>query len=141
MGTKMIFVDTSALIAFLLKTDQAHEYAKAAFSKYNRRAYQLVTTDYVADELLTFLRCKEKLPIHDVISVFQDLSASDVQLFAVKREIFEDALVLMAKFGDHYFSFTDCISFQVMKDLKIKNVLTTDRDFEIAGFNNLLLKG
>lgn len=141
MVTNMIFVDTSALIAFLLKTDQDHEYAKIAFAKYNRRAYQLVTTDYVADELVTFLRCKEKLPIRDVISVFQDLSASDVQLFAVKREIFEDALVLMAKFGDHYFSFTDCISFQVMKDLKIKNVLTTDKDFEIAGFNNLLLKG
>ncbi|MBI5754187.1 hypothetical protein HZA40_03540 [Candidatus Peregrinibacteria bacterium] len=54
----------------------------------------------------------------------------------MKKQIFVDSGV--AAFDDQYFSCTDCVSFMVMKDLKIKDALTTDKHFTIAGFNNLL---
>lgn len=136
----MLFIDTSALFAFMVPADPDHKAARLAFQKYHTGAYKLITTDYVADELFTLLRCRAKISIKNIIAIFEDLTASSIQLFGVKREIFQDSLTLMAKYKDHYFSFTDCVSFQVMKDLKIKNVLTTDKHFSVAGFKNLLLK-
>ena len=38
------------------------------------------------------------------------------------------------------FSFTDCASFVVMKELRLRDALTTDKHFRIAGFNPLLLE-
>lgn len=140
MDTKTIFVDTSALLSLFLVKDIDHEKADFAFNKYVKAGYRLITTDYVVDELLTLLRCREKVPVSRVIDYVQDVLVSNIQLYGVTQALFQDALEIMGKYKNHYFSFTDCISFQVMKDLKIKNVLTTDKDFEIAGVNNLLLK-
>ncbi|MCU0535569.1 MAG: hypothetical protein MUD14_16890 [Hydrococcus sp. Prado102] len=39
---------------------------------------------------------------------------------------------------DKGWSLTDCISFVVMEQLKIKQAFTCDRHFEQAGFINLL---
>ena len=41
---------------------------------------------------------------------------------------------------DHEFSFTDCVSFVVMKELRLVDALATDKHFCIAGFNPLLLQ-
>jgi len=39
---------------------------------------------------------------------------------------------------DKEWGLTDCISFVVMKDRKLTDVLTTDHHFEQAGFKSLL---
>jgi len=61
-----------------------------------------------------------------------------LNVIEVGRDRFGDALILMHKFKDHFFSMTDCVSFVVMKELRIRDVFTTDKHFTIAGFNNLL---
>jgi predicted nucleic acid-binding protein len=38
----------------------------------------------------------------------------------------------------HEFSFTDCVSFVVMKELRLTDALATDNHFRIAGFDPLL---
>jgi predicted nucleic acid-binding protein len=40
--------------------------------------------------------------------------------------------------ADHDYSFTDCTSFVVMQELKIRQAVTTDRHFAEAGFEPLL---
>lgn len=140
MDIRTIFVDTSALMAFFLPLDPDNKAAVLAFKKYYCGPNKLITTDYVVDELLTLLRCREKVSVGNIVEVFKDVMLTNIQLYGVTQALFQDALEIMGKYKNHYFSFTDCISFQVMKDLKIRNVLTTDRDFEVAGFNNLLLK-
>ena len=44
----------------------------------------------------------------------------------------------MLKHLDQEFSFADCVSFVVMKELRLTDALATDTHFRIAGFNPLL---
>ena len=60
--------------------------------------------------------------------------------FLALKDQFGKALILMHKFSEHSFSMTDCMSFVMMKELKIKEAFSTDKHFSIAGFSNLLLK-
>jgi predicted nucleic acid-binding protein len=48
------------------------------------------------------------------------------------------AVSFLGKHGDHDGSFTDCVSFVVMKHLRLRRALTKDRNFEEAGFTALL---
>jgi predicted nucleic acid-binding protein len=44
---------------------------------------------------------------------------------------------LFFRYRDKEFSFTDCTSFVVMRQLKLREVLTTDHHFAQAGFITL----
>jgi uncharacterized protein len=44
---------------------------------------------------------------------------------------------LFFRYHDKDFSFTDCTSFVVMRDLKLREALTTDHHFAQAGFTVL----
>ena len=54
------------------------------------------------------------------------------------REWFDAGLELYAHCPDKGWSFTDCISFVVMKEQGLVEALTTDRHFTQAGFKALL---
>ena len=51
---------------------------------------------------------------------------------------FSAARKFMLKHLDQEFSFTDCVSFVVMKELRLSDALATDNHFRIASFNPLL---
>lgn len=53
-------------------------------------------------------------------------------------ERFHGAAALFRRHGDKEWSFTDCISFIVMRELRIRDAFTTDHHFEQAGFAALL---
>jgi predicted nucleic acid-binding protein len=40
----------------------------------------------------------------------------------------------MERYADQQVSYTDCISFRLMRDHRIDTVFTFDRHFELAGF-------
>lgn len=133
-----VFIDTSAFIAFVLDSESYHENVIALFNKCFRENVEMITTDYVLDELITFLRCREKVGMDVVLSFLKSSYSSGIKVFGISEELFGAALALMVKYRDHYFSSTDCVSFLVMRDLGIENVLTLDKDFEIAGFKKLI---
>lgn len=136
---RTVFVDTSALGALASKDEQYHMKVFEFFSeKYDPNSMRLVTTDYVLDELLTFMRCRKKQELEEVLKFVKSLFVSEIEILGIGKDLFADALTLMATFDDQYFSCTDCVSFMVMKDMKINDVIATDKHFAIAGFNNLL---
>jgi hypothetical protein len=47
----------------------------------------------------------------------------------------DKARALFFRHGDKDFSFTDCTSFVVMRELRLREALTTDRHFAQAGFS------
>src|SRR5258707_1025182 len=49
----------------------------------------------------------------------------------------EKARHLFFRYADKEFSFTDCTSFVVMQQLKLKHALTTDRHFKQMGFQTV----
>jgi predicted nucleic acid-binding protein len=56
----------------------------------------------------------------------------DAHRFAATQKVF-------LKHEDQEWSFTDCFSFQVMRQFKLRDALTKDEHFKEAGFVALLL--
>ncbi len=133
-----VFIDTSAFIAFILDREPRHQIAVDWFQKCFSDGIEMITTDYILDELLTFLRCTKKVSMEIVLSFIANSYSSGINVFGVSETLFGEAVGLMTKYKDQYFSCTDCVSFSVMREMKIIDVLTLDKHFTIAGFNNLL---
>jgi hypothetical protein len=95
-----------------------------------------VTTDFVADETLTLIRFRLGLAAAD--AWWQQVEASSrLRWERVDSDRFEKARALFFQYRDKAFSFTDCTSFAIMRELRVTHALTTDRHFRQAGFQIL----
>jgi len=132
------FVDTSGFYALLVNDDRMHARASELLGRAARSGGRFVTTDYVLDETATLLNAGgHGRPAE---AFFQAVFASracriewmDPDRFAQTRQFF-------LKHHDKSWSFTDCFSFLVMRELGLRDALTTDAHFRQAGFNPLLV--
>jgi predicted nucleic acid-binding protein len=132
-----IFIDCSAFYAVLVKRDPAHKQALASFSQLSISKRQLCTTDHVIAETLTLLRARKN---SHVCETFYNIvkSSKELEIKSTTRERFQQTVEFFLKYSDKGYSFTDCLSFIVMHDLKLTEALTTDNHFEQAGFTALL---
>ncbi len=132
-----LFVDTSGYYSILANDDDAHAKAKRVIGDAKKRKRILVTTDYVLDETATLLKARGLT--HLIGAFFSTLDESrshriewtDPDRFRSVREFF-------LKHSDKAWSFTDCLSFCVMREFKIREALSKDAHFEQAGFVALL---
>ena len=130
-------VDTSGFYAFLIKGDDAHKKAVRILREAAKAKARFVTTDYILDETATLLRARGY--DHLTPELFETIFSStacriewmDQERFTRTRRFFE-------KHEEHKWSFTDCFSFVLMKELRISKALTKDVHFNIAGFVPLL---
>ncbi len=133
----MIFLDTSAWYAIEVEDDVNHEAACKFLSKIASGKHGIsVTTDYILDETLTLLRSRRSL---SSASSFIDKikKSKSVRVFWVEEDLFEKALDMFKRSDHKSWSFTDCTSFALMKDLLIPNAFTFDRHFKEASFQIL----
>ena len=97
----------------------------------------LVTTDYIVQETATLLVARRQRRI--VEPFFErTITSQSLTTYWITPERFADARRLMRKFDDQPFSFTDCVSFVLMRDLALTEALATDSHFRTAGFIPLL---
>ena len=139
MGARDVFVDSGAFHALLVRNDPHHQNAATWLQRIQKERRGLVTTDYIVDETVTLLKARHVS--QQVPRFFEVLQKSD---FLVLEWIGEDrfftACDFLLKHSDHAWSFTDCTSFVVMKEMEICDALTADRHFHEAGFVPLLLR-
>lgn len=130
----MKFADTSFLLALLVVNDQWHQQALEAASFFGER---LVTTNWVLAELANF--CKTRARRARFTAFVQKLATED-EWYVVEDSDrwFARGLDLYGRRLDKEWSLTDCISFEVMREMGITEALTADRHFEQAGFRALL---
>lgn len=128
-----LFVDTAGWMACADASDPAHRRACAARDAALEDRVALVTTDFVVDETLTLLRLRIGLAAAEAWWTQVDGSAR-LRWERITVERFERARGLFFKYRDKDFSFTDCTSFAVMQELRLKRALTTDRHFRQMGF-------
>ena len=134
----IIFIDTSGFYALLVKEDKMHQKAKDILHRAARDKQQFFTTDYVLDETATLLRARGLS--HHVSRVFDTVFASKVCTVAwMDHDRFSKTRTFFLKHSDQPWSFTDCASFIVMKEMKLSLALTTDAHFHEAGFVRLLV--
>ena len=132
-----IFVDTSGFYALLIKGDDQHPAAKRVLSEARRRKRGFVTSDYVLDETATLLKARGF--VHLLASFFETLEASHAcRIEWTDSDCFHESRLFFLKHADQAWSFTDCVSFRIMKQLRLRDALTKDAHFQEAGFVALL---
>jgi predicted nucleic acid-binding protein len=127
------FVDTAGWVACADEADPSHGQAVAARDAWLETGGALVTTDYVADETLTLLRLRLGLDAAEAWWRQVD-GSSRLRWECISLARADKARSLFFQYRDKDFSFTDCTSFVVMRELRIREALTTDRHFAQAGF-------
>ena len=133
---KGLFVDTAGWIACADAADPAHSRACAARDAALEQGQMLVTTDYVTDETLTLVRMRLGLAAAEAWWEQVDRS-SRVRWEWIGMTRVERARQLFFRHRDKDYSFTDCTSFVVMRELRLTHALTTDRHFRQVGFQML----
>jgi predicted nucleic acid-binding protein len=131
-----LFVDTAGWVACADASDPAHSACRAARDKALRAGQVLVTTDYVVDETLTLVRVRLGLAAADAWWRQIDGSAR-VRWERIGQDRFDRALELFFRYRDKGYSFTDCTSFAVMRELRLSTALTTDKHFRQMAFGVL----
>ena len=133
---KGLFVDTAGWMACADAADPAHHTSCAARDAALEAGRILVTTDYVVDETLTLLRFRLGLPAASAWWDQVDRSPR-VRWERIDDERFEKARHLFFQYRDKDFSFTDCTSFVVMRELRLTDALSTNRHFHQMRFQIL----
>jgi uncharacterized protein len=132
---RFLFADTAGWMAAADASDPKHRATTSARDKWFDEGGQFVTTDYIIDETLTLLRIRLSLDAAE--EWWHTLAASRrVRHEPIDGDRAERARAIFFR-RDKDFSFTDCTSFAVMRELRLHVALTTDRHFRQAGFDLL----
>jgi uncharacterized protein len=132
-----IFVDTSGFYALLVKGDDRHTSASRILRESGRHKRGFVTTDYVLDETATLMKVRGF--VHVLGRLFDTIENSQAcRIEWTDAGRFRDVRTFFLKHADQAWSFTDCLSFRVMKELRLRDALTKDGHFHEAGFVALL---
>ncbi len=116
--------------------DVLHVKCMKARDRWLEQGGVLVTSDYVMDETLTLIRMRISI---DAAERWWEQVAESPRLRweRIDAQRAEKARIWFFKWKDKSFSFTDCTSFILMRELGIKKSLTTDKHFLAAGFEIL----
>jgi hypothetical protein len=132
-----IFIDTSGFFSLLYPQEASHKAADEIVQKAKRSNQLFITTDYVIDETATLLKARGIGHLIDIF--FNTLTATRVcRIEWMDHDRFVKTQTYFTKHLDHAWSFTDCFSFLIMKELRIRNALTKDKHFKEAGYIPLL---
>jgi len=134
---KRVFADTAYFVALVRERDQLHRQA-TKFRKHPPG--RLLTTEWVLTEVANGLADPPtREEFIDLLAELRD--RADVAIVQASHEHFQQGCELYASRKDKDWSLTDCISFVIMREYGIDTVLTSDEDFEQAGFTRLMDPG
>ncbi|MBI3850691.1 MAG: type II toxin-antitoxin system VapC family toxin [Verrucomicrobia bacterium] len=131
------FLDSSYVIALAQANDGHHRRATELAVSVEHGKIGVVTTRAVLLEVGSAL-AKTRVR-RDAIRLIDSLQNSTrVEIVPVTEEIAAQGWSLFRERIDKEWSWTDCISFVVMKERRLSDALTSDQHFEQAGFTALL---
>ena len=131
-----IFVDTSAWVALADKDDSHHRDAASSYPSIFKNHRSLVTSNLIIAE--TYILLLKELRHKAAIEFLERIKASPRILRIYSNENVEtEAEGILAKFEDQDFSYTDAVSFVMMKRQKIRKAFCFDKHFVTAGFTNI----
>jgi predicted nucleic acid-binding protein len=137
MAAADVFVDSAGFLALWDKSDAHHAAAVQLQQKLLARRRQFLTSEYVVDESVTLLLVRHS---HRAAADFLDTinRTEAMRLEWIDPARFQAAADWFRKHSDKEWSFTDCASFAIMRELRIRDAFTTDHHFRQAGFTPLL---
>ena len=137
MASREVFVDTSGLYALVDRKDAHHAVARTVVERLLRSGRRLLATDYVVAETVNLANARSGSGVAiRVLELLEQSAGIRIEWIGAAR--FDMTKAFFRKHADHPYSFTDCTSFVVMRELKLSQALTSDRYFTQAGFEALL---
>lgn len=96
----------------------------------------LYTSNHVVNETITLLGRKTNYAFaaDRAESIF---NSTALEILYANQDDEREALLLFRKYADQEISFTDCISFVLMKRHEIRAAFTFDRHFRLAGWKTI----
>ncbi len=130
----MKFVETNFFLALINDRDEFHDNAVVLAGEY--RGQSLVTTDAVLLEVGNGLA----RGFRDEASVlFNELeNSAEAEIVRLDLEILSAAMALYKLHRDKEWGLVDCVSFVVMREMKIASAQISDKHFIQAGFRALM---
>jgi uncharacterized protein len=136
----MIFIDTGPFLAQRLSRDPYHLPSLAVWKRLEQSNERLATSNFVLDELVTLL-AKRAGCVFAVDAVRGLYESARLSILRPEAQDEIRALELMRQLADPKISFTDHLSFALMKRNRIRKAFTFDNHFKIAGFEMLEQSG
>lgn len=126
-----IFVDTSAFVAVIDADDSNHPSAKARWEGFIRNETLLVSHNYILVETFALLQHRFGLK---AARVFNDDVLPVIKVEWVNEAVHKAATSALLAVSRRSLSFVDCVSFEVMRELGIKDAFAFDSHFAEQGF-------
>lgn len=140
MAPRDVFVDTAGFLSLWDPGDACHAASITRQAELHANRRRFFTTEHVVDETVTLLLVRHS---HEAATDFlTTIERSEaLRLEWVGPERFQAAAMLSRRHKDKEWSFTDCVSFVVMRESRVMDAFTADHHFEQAGFVALLRQG
>jgi predicted nucleic acid-binding protein len=128
-----LFIDTSAWYPAIVRSHPDHAVIARALDDAVRAGARLVTTNLIVMETHALLvtRVGREVALTFARTIYDPPMIVVGSTAEVEKRATSDWL---GKYADQAFSFTDAVSFAVMKSRGITTALTLDRHFQTAGF-------
>jgi len=114
-----LFVDTSGWCAVFDRRDQNHKRASEFFAALKGKPVRLITSDDIFDESVTLLRAR--IGHSSAVAFGESVLRGNVVMEEINESLRKEAWELFVKYKEQAFSFTDCTSFVLMRNLKLQD--------------------
>ncbi len=133
MTRNFIYIDTSFFKALIDPEDDFHDEAEKHWDRLLKEEKQFITTNFVLDESYTLIRVRCE---REVVRLFRQILMDNSRSIKIVRITVKDEENAWDWFWNDWsrLSYTDCVSFAVMKRLGIEKVATFDEHFGNAGY-------
>ncbi len=128
-----LFVDTGALVARVLKRDQHHRTSQEAWASLAQIDVKLFGSEHVLDEAITLLT-RQAGAAYACRWARDHLASQQIEWLNTVPDDWHEGLRWLDKFADQRPSFTDCLSFALMRREGLSTVFGFDQHFVLAGF-------
>ena len=128
----MIFVDTGPFVAKYDVSDARHADAVRGFARIASEGRHWATSSFVLCETLTLL--ERFAGGKFAAQAGRLLHSSSLTIVEPELSDRKAALSLLEKYADQRAGYCDCVSFAIMRRLRLRDAFAFDRHFEQAGF-------
>ncbi|MFQ6050371.1 MAG: type II toxin-antitoxin system VapC family toxin [Candidatus Hydrothermarchaeota archaeon] len=122
----MIFIDSNVIIGAFNPRDKYHKEAAKIIRRYDEGVFEGVITDYIMDEILTFIRRRSSPETS--IDVLNYILSSDLIIMKTDRKTIDASYHIFRTYKN--LSFTDSTVVVFMKNNGIKKIISFDERFD-----------
>jgi predicted nucleic acid-binding protein len=139
MTKEKVFVDTGAFYALMDRNDPYFVVANKIWSELIKVGSVFYISNYILSETYTLLRYKISYEVAEkYLEVIKECQEKNrIKIKYAQPQVEEEAQKLLLRLKEHDLSYTDAISFAMLKAFDVKKAFSFDAHFQLAGITLL----